>query len=426
MTHRNYPKLGETVYHERLGNGLNIYVNPRPEFKTSYAFFAVKYGSIDTRFCAGGHWQDTPYGVAHFLEHKMFDTKEGNALQILSAGGASPNAFTSFALTGYHFEAAERFYENLMVLLSFVSVPYFTQKSVDKEQGIIAQEIKMYEDDPGMAAYFGMLGGLYVNHPVRIPIAGTVESISRITADTLYACHRAFYTPANMVLCAAGKVDVETVCALAEEGLPGSRGGDTQRDYGGEGPMEAVRRDVRRRMEVSTPLFQIGWKREPCPEGEDYLRQEFIGDLACEALLGSSSPLYDRLYREGLINRSFSYSGEAYPGCAWLCAGGESRDPDRVADAIEEEAARIGREGVDEGLFRRLKKASYGERVRSLNSLEHVCVSLAEGCFTGSDPFLIPEAFDGISKEDLEACIAAVVRPDRRSLSVILPKEEEK
>lgn len=425
MTELAYPRLREKVFHHKLGNGLNIYVNPRPEYRTAYAFFAAKYGSVDTRFRAGGNWVDTPMGTAHFLEHKLFDTKEGNALQLLSACGASPNAFTSFNMTGYYFETHERFAQALSILLAFVSTPYFTPESVDKEQGIIGQEIRMYEDDPGTAAYYGMLEGLYAAHPVRRAIAGTVESISHITADTLYACHEAFYIPGNMVLCVAGDVDPPEVCQLAEKTLPAGGKPLPVRDRGQEGS-QAVRPRSQRRMEVSAPLMRLGWKRDPGRPGENPLRREIVGDLACGALMGPSSPLYMRLYREGLIDRGFSCGCEEHSDCGWLCAGGESRDPDAVLAAIEEERDRVVRQGVDGELFARLRKAAYGERICGFNSLEQVCVSLAEGCFEGYDPFSLPQIFESIRQEDVEECLCETVQPERGTLSIVLPKEERK
>ena len=220
MVKKEYPRIGESLYHGELVNSLHVYVDVKPEFSKIYAFFATNYGGMDMRFQLNGEWHDTPAGVAHFLEHKMFDTKDGNALQDLAANGASPNAFTSSAITGYYFESTEKFEENLKILLSFVSEPWFTPESVDKEQGIIGQEIRMIEDDPENQVFYGMMETLYVHNPIKVSIAGTVESISHITADTLYACHAAFYNPGNMVLCVAGNVDPERICEIAREILP--------------------------------------------------------------------------------------------------------------------------------------------------------------------------------------------------------------
>ena len=424
MVSKEYPRIGEKIYHAELPNGLHIYVDRRPEFQKSYAFFATNYGGMDMKFRLDGQWRDTPAGVAHFLEHKMFDTEDGNALQDLAANGASPNAFTSSALTGYYFESTEKFCDNLKILLSFVSIPWFTQESVDKEQGIIGQEIRMGEDDPDNQVFYGLMECLFDHHPIRVPIAGTQESISHITADTLYACHKAFYTPSNMVLTVAGDVEPEEVVRIAREILPKEPGGHIERDYGGEEDGAAAKPEKELRMEVSTPIFQLGFKAEPAPAGEEHLRRQLMGELACEALLGNSSPLYARLYSEGLINKNFGYGFELYPGCALMAAGGESCDPRAVRDAVLAEGARIAQEGVDEGLFRRLKKGVYGAKVRGLNSFENVCIELAQAHFAGVEYLTFPEVFDGISKADVEDCIRRWVTPERCGLAVVRPGEE--
>ncbi|MEG1720616.1 MAG: pitrilysin family protein [Pseudoflavonifractor sp.] len=425
MEKRNYPRIGETLYCNVLENGLRVYVDPKPEFQKSYAFFATNYGGMDMKFQREGAWQTSPAGVAHFLEHKMFDTEDGNALQDLAANGASPNAFTSSALTGYYFESTEKFEENLKILLSFVSVPYFTQESVDKEQGIIGQEIRMVEDDPDNQVYYAMLEGLYSHHPIKVSVAGTIDSISHITAETLYACHGAFYQPGNMVLCVAGNVDPEQVCAIAREILPKEGLGKIPRDYGPAEPETAVKPRTELRMEVAMPIFQMGWKADPVPRGAERLRRQLIGELACEAIFGSSSPLYAKLYAQGLINSSFSYGYESYEGCAFLTAGGESHDPDGVLAAIHAEAVRLNGAGVAEELFRRLKKAAYGASVRGLNSFENICVELAQAEFAGDDYFSFPAVFDGIGQADIEACIRSFINPARATLAVVRPKEEQ-
>lgn len=423
MVVREYPRVGEAVYHTELENGLHLYVDKKPEFSKSFAFFATNYGGIDMHFHLNGSWQDTPPGVAHFLEHKMFDTADGNALQDLSANGASPNAFTSVDITGYYFECTEHFEENLNILLSFVSVPYFTPESVAKEQGIIGQEIRMIEDDPQNQVFYGMLEALYQHHPVRVGIAGTVESIAGITADTLYACHAAFYNPGNMVLCVCGNVDPERVCALAREILPKKGLREIPRDYGLQEPEGAFQAEKVQAMAVSTPIFQLGWKADPAPSGEEHMRRQFLGELACESVFGTSTPLYARLYGEGLVNKNFNYGYEAYPGCAMLTVGGESRDPRAVRDAVAAEVERLGREGIDEALFARLKKAAYGARVRTLNSFESICVGLAQSHFAGEDYFRFPEVFESITKAHVEEVIRRWMTPARTALSVVEPRE---
>ena len=424
MEKQEFTKVGETMYHEKLENGLNVFVFPKPDYQKGYAFFATNYGGMDMRFCLDGEWHDTPAGVAHYLEHKMFDTQDGNALQDLAANGASPNAFTSNAITGYYFDSTEKFEENLRILLSFVSVPWFTQESVEKERGIIGQEIGMIEDDPDWKVFMNLMAALYKNHPVRVSVAGSVESISHITADTLYACHKAFYDPANMVLCVAGPVDPARICDVAREILPKEAGPIAAKDYGGKEQPQAAQPYVEERMEVSAPLFQLGYKGDALVNGEARMRQQLVGELALEVLLGSSSPLYARLYREGLINQNFSYGCECYPGCAFLMAGGESKDPEAVRMAVAEEAARIGREGVDKSLWERVEKGVYGNKVRGLNSFENLCVGQAQAFFAGTDFLRFAEIFGSITREEAEELIANWVVEERTALSVVRAKEE--
>ena len=426
MVKKEYPRIGETMYCGQLENGLTVYVDPKPEFGKSYAFFATNYGGMDMRFQLDGVWRETPAGVAHFLEHKMFDTEDGNALQELASNGASPNAFTSSAITGYYFESTQKFEENLRILLSFVSVPYFTAESVEKEQGIIGQEIQMIEDDPSWQVFMNLLAALYQNHPIRVSVAGSRKSIAQITPETLYACHRAFYNPANMVLCVAGNVDPERVCQIAREILPREGQGEILRDYGREEPEQAAQAQITLEMEVSTPIFQLGCKLAPPEKGQGRLRQRLLGELAWEALLGTSSPLYAKLYAQGLVNNSFSYGYEDYPGCAFLAAGGESRAPKQVLAAVMEEAGRIVREGIDPALWKRLKKAAYGNWVRALNSFEHICVEQAQAHFAGVDYLEFPAVFETIEKGDGEEFIRHWVAHERMALSVVSPKGEQK
>lgn len=424
MEKLEFAKVGETMYHEKLENGLNVFVFPKPDFQKGYAFFATNYGGMDMRFCLNGEWHSTPAGVAHYLEHKMFDTEDGNALQELAANGASPNAFTSNDITGYYFDSTEKFEDNLRILLSFVSVPWFTRESVDKERGIIGQEIGMIEDDPEWKCFMNLMKALYKSHPIRVSVAGSVESIAEITPETLYACHKAFYDPANMVLCVAGPVDPARICDAAREILPKEAGPIAAKDYGEREEPRAAQSLIEERMEVSAPIFQLGWKGDAPGKGEERLRRQLLGELALEVLLGSSSPLYAKLYREGLINQEFGYGYEDSFGCAFLAANGESRDPEAVRMAVAEEAARIGREGVDKQLWERVKKGVYGNRVRGLNSFENLCVGQAQAFFAGYDFLRFAELFDAITKKEAEELIGTWVTEERAALSVVRAKEE--
>lgn len=425
MDKKLYPRIGEEVIWVTLDNGLPVCIVPKKGFSRKYALFATRYGGMDMRFRLNGQWLDTPAGIAHYLEHKMFDTEDGNALQELAMNGAEPNAFTSNAITCYYFDSTEKFYENLEILLSFVSVPYFTDESVEKEQGIIGQEIGMIEDNPEWQVYKQLMQSLYHTSPARTPVAGSVESIREITAQTLYDCHRAFYTPANMCLVVVGDVEPQQVLDIARRVLPKDSGELIERDYGAEEPTEAARAYAEERMEVSMPSFLVGFKCPPQHGGEEQHRFAAIGELACDVLMGESSQLYARLYSQGLINGSFGAAFDILPGAAYAYAGGDSKDPKAVAEAILAEAQRLVREGVDEDYYKRIVNANFGAALRELNSFESIAVSMAEGRFQGYDPYRFPEIYDSITAADVLAFLRENVTRSHMALSVIAPKEEE-
>jgi predicted Zn-dependent peptidase len=422
METRAYESIGETLTTAVLPNGLGLSVVRKPGYAKSFALFATNYGGADRRFLLAGEWKDTPAGVAHFLEHKMFDTPDGgNALNVLSANGASPNAFTSQGMTAYHFESTSGFEENLRTLLHFVSVPWFTPESVAKEQGIIGQEIRMTEDSPDYAVYMGLMKSLYAANPVRDSVAGTVESISHITAQTLYDCHKVFYNPSNMALCVVGDVDPARILALAGEELPLAPGEVPGRDYGpaeSPGPAEPRREAA---MYVSAPLCLFGAKVVPAAPGEARLRQILTGELALRCLLGQSSPFYTGLYAKGLLNRDFGFELDYSAGTATVLAGGESRDPEAVLAALSDLVESIAKNGLDSALFSRVKKALYGARIRELGSFSGLSVALAEGRFAGYCPL---DAFEVLESIDDRACAAFLTEylaGARLAMSVVKP-----
>lgn len=418
-----YPEIGETVCRTRLSNGLEVAVVPKRDYAASYALFATRYGGMDLRFQINGQYMETPAGIAHYLEHKMFDTEDGSAMQSLAENGAEPNAFTAGHMTAYYFESTEHFEENLRILLSFVSVPYFTEESVEKERGIIAQEIRMTEDNPEWQVYEQMMQCLYSNHPARLPVAGTAESISHITSETLYDCHRMFYTPSNMILVVVGDVDPERIAAIAEEILPKTGGETAVRDYGGEEPAAAAEHERTQFMEVSMPTFLVGFKCDGAECGEAELRLSVLGEIACDLLFGDSSPLFNRLYTEGLVNGSFGGGFSSMANIASLYVGGDSRDPRAVRDAILGEASRIAEEGVDEERLRKLLRGNYGETLRGFNDFENIALGIADGYFRGYDCCHFPEVYRSICGEDVRLFIEKNLTEERCALSVILPKE---
>ena len=421
MKLRSYDSIGEQVYSEKLANGLPVFVIPKRGYSKSYAFFATHYGGADRRFRHGGKWIDTPEGVAHFLEHKMFDTKDGDALSALSANGASPNAFTSTDITAYHFESVEKFDENLRLLLNFVSVPYFTAESVAKEQGIIGQEIKMGDDDPDFVLYYGLMKALYKYHPLRDSVAGTIDTIAEITPDTLYACHKVFYNPSNMVLCVIGDVEPEKVFSISRSVLPEEPGDIPARDYGPDEAPESFSERFEKEMEVSIPQFILGYKLTPAGHGAEALKTDIIGDLAMRLIAGRTSPLYTRLYESGLINAAFDCGCESCADRLHSMFYGESSDPDAVADAIRLEIDRYRTGGIGTEYFEKTKRALTGKLIRSLDSFENVAYSYAYGYFRGFDVFDSVDVLRKITSDDIMAFIKSDLSDPRSALAVISP-----
>ena len=415
-------QLRETFYEERLPNGLLIRVIPRPDFAKTYSFFATDFGSIDTKFTMDGKVYETPAGVAHYLEHKLFDMPDGNVMQQFSALGGSPNAFTGYSMTAYHVESTENWRENLELLLRYVSTPYFTEESVEKERGIIAQEIRMYEDSSGSRMYENLFAALYQHHPIRVPIAGTVESIQDITAQTLYDCHKAFYDPSNMMLCVAGPVDPELVVESARNILPKTPGGVGGRDYGPAEPLTAEKMArVEQNMEVSMPGFTVAFRCDTPKTGADILRQELVGDLAAELLVGESTAFYTKLYEDGLIDCDFSAGYGGVKTLGMLSIGGDSNEPERVVDAVLKEAERLGREGADEALFQRLKRSAFGRRIRELDSFENICYRMCQSTFEGAFYYDFPDLYRSITLDETVRMIRDTVVPQRAALSIIYP-----
>ncbi len=416
-----YKNIGETYKAAVLSNGLEIRVLEKPEFRTSFAAFAVKYGGADRVFRLDGEEYSTPAGIAHFLEHKMFDMPDGtDVFSAMSATGADPNAFTSSEMTCYYFYCTEQFDKNLRLLLNFVTTPFFTEDTVEKEKPIISQEIMMGLDNPGRTLYYNFLKLLYRNHPVREEVAGTVESISGITAETLYNCHRTFYCPGNMILCVEGNVKAEDIITIAEETLSGWKASDVpSTEYGECDGIMPYEKQIIVTAEVSAPQFIIGSKILP-PEG-DRSRQQLAAKLAMLCVFGTSSSFYNRLYSSGLINRSFSWDVDYVCNTAMVSLSGESKDPDAVLNEIYTEIGKVKENGIDRDLFVRIKKASIGSALRSFEDFESVCISLAEGHFHGFCPFDGPAILEKISSDECVSFLMEHFSPERLAMSVIHP-----
>ncbi len=421
----DYPKLGERAYCETLSNGLDVIVVPRPGFTKKLAYFVTNMGSIHRNFRFEDQEHTVPAGIAHYLEHKMFDLPGRDVSAELGALGASVNAFTSYDMTAYYFSCTQHFEECLDLLLEFVSTPYFTGESVEKERGIIDQEIGMNLDAPDTVVFEQLMEGMFRHHDIRTPILGSSESIRQITKPLLELCHRAFYAPGNMVLCVMGDVDPEMVADMALERL-----GPEKRPVAVKIPAPAEEMTCpiayqERRMEVSMPTFVLGFKCEPIGKGLEAIRQEIIADLSCELLFGEASELYLQLYEDGLIDGSFGGGFETVDGCAMVDCGGDSMDPEAIRDAVLAQAAKLSQQGIDETAFRRMKRSAVGRRIKDLDSFDSTCFRLCAYHFSDFDYFDLPAAYEAVGVEDIRAFLARAITRERCSLSVIKPIDQE-
>ncbi len=423
-------ELHETLYHYRLYPGMDLYVLPRAGYQKKYAVFSTRFGSIDNRFRVEPSPEVTelPDGVAHFLEHKLFEDEHGNVFDRFATLGASSNAFTSFTQTSYLFSCTANFEQSLQELLDFVQEPYFTEKTVQKEQGIIGQEIKMYEDHPHWRVFFNLLAGLYQKHPVRNDIAGTQESINQITPDLLYRCYNTFYHPSNMAVFVVGDLDPDRVVGQVEENLSG-------RGYGTMGkivrlfpeePGQINSRKTVQELVVSEPIMFLGFKDNALKAMDSRLlmRREILMELILDILFGSSEQLYNDLYRDNLIDENFGaeYTAETTYGYAMI--GGETRDPDELYARIMRAIEDLKRTGVTTEQFERHRRKILGGYIRRFNSLEFIANNYLAYRFRNNEMFDLPSILQDVRIEEAMTLAAENLDPRYHTLSLVVPQKE--
>jgi predicted Zn-dependent peptidase len=415
-------RCGDRYFEIQHSSGLRIYLYPKEKHNSTYAVFGTKYGSIDNCFQATGDKepQCVPSGIAHYLEHKMFESEDGDAFARYAKTGASANAYTSFDMTCYLFSCTENVYEALEILLDFVQSPYFTEKTVQKEQGIIGQEIRMYDDNPQWRVMFNLLKALYHNHPVKIDIAGTIESIAQITPELLYKCYNTFYNLNNMALCVAGNIDPERVLALCDKMLKPSPPSKVQRIFEPE-PETIVQPRIEQSLSVAVPLFELGFK-ESVANGRANVQQLAATDILLEALASPASPLYRSLLDDGLINEaSFSHEYFEGPGFASVIFSGESADPDAVAERIKEEISRIRRAGIGKEAFRRAKNAVYGRNLMALNDVGVIANTMLSLSFADRELFSYIDAVAEADEDSVLARLDVQLNPENSAISIVRP-----
>jgi len=415
-------QLGEVMYAGEHKSGLGVFIIPKKGFLRKYAVIGTRYGSIDNKFIPrdGDGAIEVPDGIAHFLEHKLFEQPDGtNAFDKFSKYGADANAFTSFNCTCYLFSCTNNFNENLEHLLSYVQQPYFTDENVQKEQGIIGQEIRMYDDDPDWQVQFNLLKALYKNNPVNIDIAGTTDSIAKIDKDILYKCYNTFYDPSNMSLCVVGDIDVDEVSDIIENTVKGDGRGSKAVSVYPQEPEGAYKNEIRSKLDVSIPLFNMGYKDNCQHTGDDLIKNEIAMKILTKIIAGDSSHLYTDMYEDGIINSSFDTDVMCEPQFSCVIFGGESEKADEVCSRIQSRVEYYKENGICKEDFERVRKAVLGSYARTFNDVRNIGNMVVKNILNGVNPFKFYEVFETVDIEYVTERFIDVFRKENLAVSIV-------
>ncbi|HGL5643057.1 pitrilysin family protein [Enterococcus sp. FSL R5-0957] len=428
MNKTEYEQINETLYHEVLPNGLTVYLLPKNDYHKTYGLFSTNYGSIDNEFIPYGEKEKVkvPDGIAHFLEHKLFEKEDGDVFQLFGKQGASANAFTSFTKTSYLFSTTDQVEKNLTTLVDFVQAPYFTEETVNKEKGIIGQEIQMYEDDPNWRMFFGILNNLYPTHPLHIDIAGTVESIDKITAQDLYTCYRTFYQPSNMVLFVVGKMEPEKLMKLIRENQEAKNFPPKQEivRYFPENTKEIIKQSALEAA-ITRDKFVLGIKGlDTLPqEGTELLRYKTAINLLFQMILGNTSRNYLAMYNQGIIDDSFGFEFSLDREFHFADFSGDTDEPEKAAEKVKEIILGFADDPeVSETNLDLLKKKMLGQYFQSLNSIEYIANQFTQSLFGDRTLFDLPEIIDSIQMKDVLAAGEAFISEEAFSEFYMRPK----
>lgn len=414
-------KIKEKAYIEVLENGLKIIIIPKKNANKKYIIWGTHFGSIDNRFIMPKTGEEVfiPDGVAHFLEHKMFEQKDGtNSLDTLMAMGIDANAYTTNDHTSYLFECTDNFYEGLDELMDYVQNPYFTDENVEKEKGIIGQEIKMYEDDPGWRLYLNALDCLYKENPIKLDIAGTIESISEITPDVLYKCYNTFYNPSNMTMVICGDFEAEKILEEVKKRLVKKENqGEIKRIYPPK--EEKINKPYKEeKMEVSTPAFIVGYKDTEFSE-KDAVKKHTAIEILLNMIIGKSSKLYKKLYEEGMLIAEPTLDYEFSNEYAHIIISGQSKEPEKIQQEINSVVNGYIKNGLDEEHFNRIKKKIYGDYVTEYNSVSDIARMFLADSMKNIDSFDYIERYETVTKEYAEQILRNIFKDENMVLSVI-------
>ncbi len=408
----------EKVYKEKLENGLTVMIIPKKGMQKKYMIWGTHYGSNESSFVVPGEEEVTtvPNGVAHFLEHKMFEQENGtNSLDVLTALGVEANAYTTNDHTAYLFECMDHFYEAMDELMDYVQHPYFTDENVEKEKGIIGQEIMMYDDYPEWRVYLNAMQAMYHNNPVKIDIVGTIETISKIDKDILYKCYQTFYNPSNMTMVLCGDFEPESIIEEVKKRLIDTKpSGEIKRVYPEE-PEGIVQERIEQKLEVSQPLYAIGIKDSGGCDVKKHIAIEILLNL----IIGRSSNLYKELYNEGIIFGQPSLEYEFTKMYAHVLIDGQSNDPEKVYRKFKEEVNKFKTEGIHETDFNRMKKMIYGGYMKEYNDVADLAKMFLADHFKGINSFDYLEEIEGVTVEYLEQILKDVFKEEKMILSII-------
>ncbi|CEO13020.1 peptidase [[Clostridium] sordellii] len=420
--------LKEEVYYEKLDNGLDVYFMPKKGFTKKFAVLATNYGSNDLEFIPINQTEKFKVneGIAHFLEHKMFEQPDGgNAFDKFSKLGASANAYTNFTMTAYLFSCTENFYESLQHLIDYVQTPYFTDENVEKEKGIIEQEIKMYNDDPDWNVYFNCLKAMYSKYPVNIDIAGTVDSIYKITKEELYTCYNTFYNPGNMILFVVGDVDAEKVMEIAKKSNHydvDKLKNEIERFYPEE-PKTVNEKEIVAEFPISMPMFNIGFKDSDVGmKGKELLRKEVITEILLDMILKRGSEIFEELYMSGLINDNFGCGFTSQVDYGYTLIGGESNESRKVKDTIIKYINKYKEDGLSEDDFNRVKKKKMGQFIKYFDSVNFIANNFISYKFKGINLMDYLEVIKQVKFEEVEERLKNHLKEENCSISIVEPK----
>jgi predicted Zn-dependent peptidase len=419
-----YEKLDEKLHVYEHGSGLKVFIIPKKGYQKKYATYSTYYGSINNRFFAENEDKETvlPEGVAHFLEHKLFDQEYGNVMDKFSELGANPNAYTGFMQTVYLFSCNQSFDKCFDILVNFVQNPYITDESIERERGIIGQEIRMYNDNPDWRVFFNLLGAFYVNNPVKDDIAGSIESIARIDKEILMKCYKSFYTPKNMIVLVAGDVEPEQVIDIIDKNVNLQIESVIPKKTKIIDEKQIRKSLVEQSLEVSTPIFQMGFRDNSMKRlGEEGAEYEIAVKLLMNMIFGKSGDIYNELYNMGIINSTFSYDFINEEEFAFSIIGGESAEPKKVKDIIIEKLDNLMDENLSLESFNRIKKSMYGSFVKQFNSVERIANNFISVYFRDINIFEYPDVYDKITFEKIKEVYKSHFIKDNFALSIINP-----